>query len=395
MKRIDTSTVEVDKHGTGRDGFTNGDPGVPTPATQLDETWFDHTQEELCRAVENDGATLDDDNFNQLDDAIQHAAVRGVCADPTADYILRGLTFTVNGASLSIALAAGEFVQNGRRYVITAAKLAASGDDTHTLTASRDTYFYIARDNPGSIAPSQETVHVEQSAVANGASAPSTPAGTLLFAMVVSDGTGSTFVTYFNRGPSIVDEGGATIRLRPALGVGAARPALLRGEGQTIDIGVHAGESNDGYWRDIHVERTHIRTTASSLQSYLDNFEFTAIAATSAGGSTDVNLLDAASYPDGSAAHVEVRIVGIDPSDPTDGYSARIECHVHQDGGTTWTLDGSGGTPSFVDGNGAIAAGVAVAFNVSGSQLRLGITGHGTDAMRWALAVRVLISGDS
>lgn len=377
MKRIDTATVETDKFGTGRDGFTNGDPGVPTPPTQLDETWFDHVQEELARVVEGNGDTLSDASYEQVHTVVQQASVRAVACDPTASFVLRGLTFDLTGTSLSVTRAAGEVVYEGQRYII-------PGTSVHTLTASRDTYFFFQPDGI-------DALTITATAVANGASAPSAPAGGVLFAMIVSDASDATAVTYYNRGPHLIDENGASVRLRPVLGTDI-RAALVPGE-DLVDLGASTPESVTDHFRNAYVREMHIRSSAGSLHTAFDNYERTEFSSTSAGGTTHINLLDVADYPDGVAAYVEVRVVGFSPTDPTDGYSARHECHIHADGGA-WDLDGSGGAPQFVDGDGAIAASVATNLNISGDDLRLSITGHATDAMRWVLAIRVLITGD-
>lgn len=394
MKRIDTATVDADKFGTGRDGFTNGDPGVPTPPTQLDDTWFDHVQEEIARSVEGDGTTLDDTNYNQLDDAVQRAAVRGVCTSPTVDYVLRGLTFTLNGASLTIPLAAGEFVQDGRRYVVTAAKLADASADSFVLPASRDTYFFIASEDPGTPTGDRETVYVTTSDVANGAAAPATPAGTLLFAMVVSNGSGSTAVTYYNRGPRLAEEIGSFVALRPVVGSEATRACLHPSPAVAVDLGYAVADSVEGHYDDAYLKRIRLKSSRSSLYSNFENDRYTGLAVSAAGVNENVTILDASLYPDGTSVYVQVKAVAFDPSDPTDGYSGRVECHAHIDGGGTWQLDGSGSAPQFEDGNGAIAAGVTISYNVSGSLLRLQLTAHATDTLRWVYEVHVITAGD-
>jgi hypothetical protein len=66
MHRIDTSTAQVDKFGAGKNGFTAGNPQTGTPATDLDEAFFDMLQEELAGVVEASGAVLDKTKHNQL-----------------------------------------------------------------------------------------------------------------------------------------------------------------------------------------------------------------------------------------------------------------------------------------------------------------------------------------
>ncbi len=51
MHRIDTKTAQKDKFGAGKNGFTRGNPQTGTPATDLDDDYFDMLQEELCRAL--------------------------------------------------------------------------------------------------------------------------------------------------------------------------------------------------------------------------------------------------------------------------------------------------------------------------------------------------------
>lgn len=381
MKRIDTSTASPDENGTGRDGFTNGVPNV-TPPTQLDDTWFNHAQEELARTVEGSGSTLDDGDFEQVHAAVQQASVRSVACDLTADYVLRGLTFNLTGTSLTVTRAAGEVVYNGQRYVIL-------GTSNHTLTASRDNYFFFT---PNGI----DALTVTVTAVVNGAAAPSTPAGTVLFAMVVTNGTDATAVTYYNRGPRIIDENGDGLAMRPQLGdLGdAAVVAALIPIGSGVAIGYDNG-SQDGYFDSVHTEELRLRSSSSSLQGFAAYWSNTSLTTTTAGGSVNHTLgLDAADYPDGTVGFVELRVVGFDLTDPTDGYTSLLRVHVHKDGGT-WDLDGSGLTPEWEEGAGALAAGVTTACDINSGNLRLVITGHATDAMRWFIKRDFIVSGDS
>lgn len=66
MHRIDTPTAQKDKFGAGKNGFTRGNPQTGTPATDLDDDYFDMLQEELAGVVEASGASLDKVKHNQL-----------------------------------------------------------------------------------------------------------------------------------------------------------------------------------------------------------------------------------------------------------------------------------------------------------------------------------------
>ncbi len=66
MHRIDTKTAQKDKFGAGKNGFTRGTPQTGTPATDLDDDYFDMLQEELCSVVEASGASLEKARHDQL-----------------------------------------------------------------------------------------------------------------------------------------------------------------------------------------------------------------------------------------------------------------------------------------------------------------------------------------
>ncbi|EIQ6811635.1 hypothetical protein LVO30_003874 [Escherichia coli] len=66
MHRIDTKTAQKDKFGAGKNGFTRGNPRTGTPATDLDDDYFDMLQEELCSVVEASGASLEKGRHDQL-----------------------------------------------------------------------------------------------------------------------------------------------------------------------------------------------------------------------------------------------------------------------------------------------------------------------------------------
>ncbi|UUP83185.1 tail fiber protein [Escherichia coli] len=66
MHRIDTKTAQKDKFGAGKNGFTRGNHQTGTPATDLDDDYFDMLQEELCSVVEASGASLEKARHDQL-----------------------------------------------------------------------------------------------------------------------------------------------------------------------------------------------------------------------------------------------------------------------------------------------------------------------------------------
>lgn len=80
MHRIATSGRAVDKHGSGKDGFTEGDPANGTPPTETSDDWHDAVQEEIANAVEGVGESsllaTSSDTYDQLNTAIKHIVGR-------------------------------------------------------------------------------------------------------------------------------------------------------------------------------------------------------------------------------------------------------------------------------------------------------------------------------
>ncbi|WP_243428311.1 gp53-like domain-containing protein [Leclercia adecarboxylata] len=86
MHRIDTPTAQKDKFGAGKNGFTRGNPQTGTPATDLDDDYFDMLQEELASVVEATSVTLDKTKRNQLLTAIKAHIASG-----------QGVSYVTNG----------------------------------------------------------------------------------------------------------------------------------------------------------------------------------------------------------------------------------------------------------------------------------------------------------
>lgn len=71
MHRIDTPSRQKDKFGSGKDGFTNGNPQTATPATEISPDILDAMQEEICSVIELSGLPLKKSENNQLYQAIE------------------------------------------------------------------------------------------------------------------------------------------------------------------------------------------------------------------------------------------------------------------------------------------------------------------------------------
>lgn len=97
MHRIDTPTAQKDKFGAGKNGFTRGNPQTGTPATDLDDDYFDMLQEELAGVVEATGVNLEKSKHNQLLTALKALLLSR--ANPFADIKADG------AAAVSTALA--------------------------------------------------------------------------------------------------------------------------------------------------------------------------------------------------------------------------------------------------------------------------------------------------
>ncbi|MFW5401369.1 hypothetical protein V2A85_16900 [Yersinia sp. 1252 StPb PI] len=71
MHRIDTPSAQIDKFGTGKNGFTRGNPQTGVQATALDDDYFDAVQEEIAGVIEGAGIALDKSNRAQLITALK------------------------------------------------------------------------------------------------------------------------------------------------------------------------------------------------------------------------------------------------------------------------------------------------------------------------------------
>lgn len=129
MHRIDTATAQKDKFGAGKNGFTRGNPQTGTPATDLDDDYFDMLQEELVGVVEASGVTPDKEKRDQLLTALKKLLLSR--SNPFGD-------IKADGAA-AIATALANLGLGGMRYV-TARGGNANGGWTRWSDGSIEVY---------------------------------------------------------------------------------------------------------------------------------------------------------------------------------------------------------------------------------------------------------------
>ncbi|EEZ0866189.1 TPA: hypothetical protein ACHYY3_004421 [Escherichia coli] len=127
MHRIDTKTAQKDKFGAGKNGFTRGNPQTGTPATDLDDDYFDMLQEELCSVVEASGASLEKGRHDQLLTALRVLLLSR--KNPFGDIKSDGTVKTAL-QNLGLGEAAKRNVGNGQNQIPDMAAFASSLSST-------------------------------------------------------------------------------------------------------------------------------------------------------------------------------------------------------------------------------------------------------------------------
>ena len=140
MHRIDTKTAQKDKFGAGKNGFTRGNPQTGTPATDLDDDYFDMLQEELCSVVEASGASLEKGRHDQLLTALRALLLSR--KNPFGDIKSDG-TVTTALANLGLGgaakLDAPEFTFSGYSFIAKFPGKTGSSDRTLIIQGTRVT----------------------------------------------------------------------------------------------------------------------------------------------------------------------------------------------------------------------------------------------------------------
>lgn len=137
MHRIDTKTAQKDKFGAGKNGFTRGNPQTGTPATDLDDDYFDMLQEELCGVVEASGASLEKGRNDQLLTALRALLLSR--KNPFGDIKSDGTVKTAL-ENLGLGEAAKRDVGNGQNQIPDMSAWECGGDTTTGWRRSPDGY---------------------------------------------------------------------------------------------------------------------------------------------------------------------------------------------------------------------------------------------------------------
>lgn len=115
MDFIQTSNKQVDKFGSGKHGFSAGNPTGGIPATYMSSEWCDNIQQEVVNVIEGAGGTVNPASKTQLYQAIQAMIAGGAANDykasvrftTTGNIVLSGLG-TQAGGDWGAALTAGD-----------------------------------------------------------------------------------------------------------------------------------------------------------------------------------------------------------------------------------------------------------------------------------------------
>lgn len=90
----------IDSPGNANNLFTEGNPSLGVPATEVSDDWLNDVQEELANLIENQGIVLQKGNQNQLEQAINNLLGFGgnqIKLDPlandTLNQVVAGLVF--------------------------------------------------------------------------------------------------------------------------------------------------------------------------------------------------------------------------------------------------------------------------------------------------------------
>ena len=112
MHKINTDTATVDGE------FTDGDEGQAIPPTELDASWFNTVQRELCNVVTGLGSVLSDSNDSQIIQALKRIGI--------VSEISNGNVSSVGSASSLLPIDSRLIVHSAANFSITGTLATAS-----------------------------------------------------------------------------------------------------------------------------------------------------------------------------------------------------------------------------------------------------------------------------
>lgn len=96
MDFIQTANKQVDKFGTGKHGFSAGNPAGGVPATFMSSAWCDNVQQEIVNLIEGAGTAINPAQQNQAARSIQSGKLITAQAGGTADAITTAFTLAIS-----------------------------------------------------------------------------------------------------------------------------------------------------------------------------------------------------------------------------------------------------------------------------------------------------------
>lgn len=208
MHRIDTSTAQVDKFGSGKNGFTGGNPQTGQLPTALDADYFDTLQEELAAVIESAGIILNKAANNQLLMAIR-AMTPGRLLGSGPKMITASSTYSPTpGTKFAIVELVGASGGTG------GCTATGSGQSVCTSPSCQGAYAMIIVPNPVST-----LVTIGSAGTGQGGSAQATSGGASSFgSLLICPGGGGSY-------PAAPNSGAIT----PSIGPVAAVPTINSG----------------------------------------------------------------------------------------------------------------------------------------------------------------------
>lgn len=149
MDRITHASADADLFGSGKDGFTDGDPVNGQEATVATQDFFNGVQEEVLGVIEDAGLTPSNANFAQLLNAIKTLSWRQLFAIGSNSDVLTvstaGGVFQESAADIQGAIIANALIEGASIRVKSRTRFTVAGSGTPPTSLNAEIYL----DNTG------------------------------------------------------------------------------------------------------------------------------------------------------------------------------------------------------------------------------------------------------